>query len=325
MAVLLHLLLAFPGGHLEARRAGILVIAGYVDTLIVAGCAELFRPAQDEGVRNLALIHADTDVADALSGVAAAVGFVLFALGIVVLSMRWRRASAPSHRAFAPVLWSGLAAAFAVALLLVFAAAGAEARVAQGVALVVFAAVPFAFLLGLVRSRLGRGAVADLVVELGAPSAPGVREALARALGDPALAVAYWLPERSRYADTHGRPMELPAPGGERAATVIDRNGHRIAALVHDAALLERPQLIDAACAAAGLALENERLHAELAARLVELQASRARIVEAGDEARRQHRARPARRGAAADRVRRAVARPGRVAADRRPPTPAGW
>jgi signal transduction histidine kinase len=68
---------------------------------------------------------------------------------------------------------------------------------------------------------------------------------------------------------------------------VIDRGGRRVAALVHDAALLERPELIDAACAAAGLALDNERLNAELSARLVELQASRARIVEAGDAARR--------------------------------------
>ncbi len=57
-------------------------------------------------------------------------------------------------------------------------------------------------------------------------------------------------------------------------------------ALVHDAALRDDQAHVDAVCAAAGLALENERLHAEVLARLEEVRASRARIVEAGDAAR---------------------------------------
>jgi signal transduction histidine kinase len=60
-----------------------------------------------------------------------------------------------------------------------------------------------------------------------------------------------------------------------------------VAALVHDQALLERPRLLQAAGAAARLALENERLQAELRAQLVELRASRARIISAGDDERR--------------------------------------
>jgi signal transduction histidine kinase len=69
--------------------------------------------------------------------------------------------------------------------------------------------------------------------------------------------------------------------------TVVERRGQRIAALVHDAALAEDPALLNAVSAAAGLALENERLLAELRAQLEQLRESRARIVEAGDTERR--------------------------------------
>ena len=69
--------------------------------------------------------------------------------------------------------------------------------------------------------------------------------------------------------------------------TEIEHDGERVAAIVHDAALLEEPELVRAAGAAAALALRNERLDAELRARYEELRASRARLVAAGDAARR--------------------------------------
>jgi signal transduction histidine kinase len=60
----------------------------------------------------------------------------------------------------------------------------------------------------------------------------------------------------------------------------------RIAALLHDTALDDERHLLDAVTAAAGIALENARLHAELRARLEELQASRARVIDAGQKER---------------------------------------
>src|ERR671937_217660 len=111
--------------------------------------------------------------------------------------------------------------------------------------------------------------------------------ALARALHDPSLSLAYWLPERSRYVDVDGRPVELPRGGDLRVATIIEREGRPVAALVHDATLHDEPDLVEAVGAAAGLALENERLQADLRARLEDLRASRARIVDAADAERR--------------------------------------
>jgi signal transduction histidine kinase len=67
---------------------------------------------------------------------------------------------------------------------------------------------------------------------------------------------------------------------------LIDRDGAHVAALIHDPALTDEPELLDSVRAAAGIALENARLQAELRARLEELRGSRARIVEAAQNER---------------------------------------
>jgi signal transduction histidine kinase len=110
---------------------------------------------------------------------------------------------------------------------------------------------------------------------------------LAESLGDRTLAVAYWLPDRDVFVDESGRQVDLPEPGSGRAWTSVDRGGRRLAAIVHDAELDATPELVQAAAAGAALALDNERLKADLRARLEELRASRVRIVEAGYAARR--------------------------------------
>jgi signal transduction histidine kinase len=144
-----------------------------------------------------------------------------------------------------------------------------------------------AFFVGLLRMRLHRGAVARLMVELGSlPSPAGLRNAIARCLGDPSLEVAFWLPSDGRYVDAGGQPVDPGALSGQ-AVTVLEHDGNRLAALVHDPALLDEPQLLDAVGAAAGLALENTRLQAELRAQLAEVRASRARLIAAGDAERR--------------------------------------
>jgi signal transduction histidine kinase len=152
---------------------------------------------------------------------------------------------------------------------------------------IALAAVPFAFLAGLARSRVaGAAALSELVARLGAgPTA--LRDAVADALGDPSLEVAYWLPEREEWVDAAGASFALPPPGSARACTPVERDGRPVAMLVHDAAVADERELVSAVGGAAALALENERLDAELRANLHELRASRARIVETADAARR--------------------------------------
>ena len=74
--------------------------------------------------------------------------------------------------------------------------------------------------------------------------------------------------------------MELPEAGSGRAVTEVEREGIRVGAIIHDASLADEPGLVRAVAASAALALENERLEAELRARLDELQTSRSRLVE---------------------------------------------
>ena len=114
-----------------------------------------------------------------------------------------------------------------------------------------------------------------------------VRELLAERLGDRSLSIAYWLPDREIFVDDAGRTVRLPDPGSGRAWTAVDRGGVRLAAIVHDAELDASPELVTAAASAAALAIDNERLKAELRARVEELRVSRLRIVEAADDARR--------------------------------------
>jgi signal transduction histidine kinase len=147
---------------------------------------------------------------------------------------------------------------------------------------------PIAFLVGLLQARLLRSSVGDLVLELrDSPAAPDLRDALVRALRDASLTVAFWLPDFQTYADAEGREVDLAAAVDGRATTLIERNGVRVAALLHDPALKDEPELLDAVTAAAGIALENGRLNAELKARADELAASRARVVDAEQKERR--------------------------------------
>jgi signal transduction histidine kinase len=120
-------------------------------------------------------------------------------------------------------------------------------------------------------------------------SAPSgsVRETLVDTIGDESLSIAYWLPERQDFVDERGLPVELPAVDSGRTWTDAEHNGGRIAAILHDVDLDTPPDVVRQAAAAAAPALADQRLQVGLRARVEELRASRARIVEAGMEERR--------------------------------------
>jgi len=211
------------------------------------------------------------------------------AIGLAVALIRRRRAMPPSQRqALTPVLLTGALALLVLTVVLAAKLGGIQEPTVDTlylVGLIPLAAVPYAFLAGLTQSRFTRaGAVSELVASLSA--APdrrrGLRESLAEAFGDPSLVLVYWLPERGHYVDADGHRIELPEPGEGRAWTPVTHDGAPVAALIHDAALADERQLLETAGAAAALALENERLHAELRARVDELERSRERLIEAG-------------------------------------------
>ncbi len=160
---------------------------------------------------------------------------------------------------------------------------------AVGVALCLLA-LPAAVVAIAVQDGIGRalGRLAQALLRSDVAGEGPVREMLAERLGDRSLNIAYWLPDREIFVDERGHPVALPGAGSGRAWTAVEREGNRVAAIVHDAELDATPELVHAAASAASLALDNERLKADLRARLEELRHSRRRIVEAADDARRQ-------------------------------------
>ena len=128
--------------------------------------------------------------------------------------------------------------------------------------------------------------VADLVVELGASPSGELRDALADVLGDPALQIGYWMPSGA-YVDLAGSVVPPPELGSDRAATYVERDGRPFAVIIHDAAVLDEPALVDAVATATRLGAANAALNREVSARLAELTASRRRLVVAADDERR--------------------------------------
>jgi signal transduction histidine kinase len=275
-ALLFHILLAFPTGRIESRGARALAAAAYAVATAGWWLCMVFEDTTRLGVpANPLLISDQPDLFKVLANARLAIVAALIAALFAVLARRRRRGS----------MWVYLSGGLVLALYAVWAVLGvlgASMSLQEGLErarVVALALVPFAFLAGLLRSKVaGAAAVSELVVRLGGSRHGSLRDELAEALGDPSLELAYWTP--TGWVDASGAPF-IVAEG--RASTPVEN----VALLVHDASVAEERERVSAVVGAAALALENERLAAELRASVKELRASRARIVKTADAARR--------------------------------------
>ncbi|MER5999201.1 sensor histidine kinase [Nonomuraea angiospora] len=275
-----HLFLAFPTGRLDLVSYKVVTGLAYVLALVLPTAKALMRFPMPVPLRNF------TDALDASSW---QLTVLMSGMVLALKVKRWRQASMAQRRAVAPVTGASMVAtvAFAVDRMAELFGPNPLQVPITLVMLVSFMAVPMAYLVGLMRSRMDHGRVADLVVRLSRRERRGtLRDELAATLRDPGLVVGYWTAEQDRYVDADGRPVDLN-PGPSRVVTRVDQGEAPLAVLVHDVALLEQPLLVEAACAAAALALENERLTADLRARLRQLAASRRRMLQWGEAERR--------------------------------------
>jgi signal transduction histidine kinase len=256
---LAHLILSFPGGRLRSRVERASVGAAYVYAAVEPIAGNEY----------------------------ATIGF---ASGLVAVSAwRYAIAAGPERQARGDAVAAGTA--LGGVLLIGAVTQIADADVDRAVLWAYFAVV-FGMAVGLtvdlLSGRWAQSAVTGLVVDLGDPGSAGpLRGRLARALGDPTLAVGYYLAGTGGYVDETGRPFELPDAEDARAVTPIEENGAPVAALVHNQAALGDPELVDAVAAAARLAVSNARLQADVRARVAEVEGSRRRIVQSADAQRR--------------------------------------
>jgi DNA-binding NarL/FixJ family response regulator/signal transduction histidine kinase len=297
-AFVFHLVFAHPTGRTRSTLLRSAIWLVYVETFVAALGLAVFRdPYFDPGclancnvnvflVRSLPSLAQTIVEVDRWFVVAAAIALIGICLA------RLATGSRPARRELAPVVVPGTLFAATVAVRAVdlhrvtveepFNDVLFATFILAGVALTLLAA---GLIATVVRAWLQRRAVLRIATELDEAPAPGsVRAALADALGDPQLGVAYPLANGARYVDADGRPIDEPVADGGQTITTLVNCGRTIAIISHATTVTDLGSQIGPA---ALLALENERLQAELLAELEELRASRMRIVETGDAERR--------------------------------------
>jgi signal transduction histidine kinase len=260
IGLLVHAIAAYPSGRLPSRAALATVVAAYASVMLGQAAVVMFEDTSQgcpDCPRNLLLISDDPGIASAVLVVVSTAGALIAVAVAIQLARRWRTASPPLRRVLQPVLWTGVAGVGAVGLLYAsYVLAPGLSDAASWFALALLLAFPFAFLAGLLRMRLARSAIGPLLVDLGeAPSELELRDALRRALRDPGVRLVYR--RGDGFVDGAGQPVALP-----EAASMIGPD----AALIHDPSLSLDPALLRSVAAAAGLALDNARLQAELRA-----------------------------------------------------------
>ncbi len=266
VALLVTLLTA---GRLETTVDKLLVFLFVLPLLILGFVWMLF---EEDIENNLLLAFPDAGIAHALDQTQRAVLIGACVATVSVLVWRWHTASRPRRRALLPTLAGSFVLLIYTALLINDLVTGERSQLLLWIASCSLVTVPLAFLAGLLRSRLARAGLSDLFRDLRSTRGDALQATLARALGDPSLVI------------TQGAP---PVHNGDRSVAPVERDGRQFATLVYDSSLDDDPELVEAVAAAAAIALENSQLHAESEVRLAELQASRERIVAAGDAERR--------------------------------------
>jgi signal transduction histidine kinase len=278
-AIYLHVFLAYPTGRLHARPEQLTVVSCYVATLLPTAA----RVMLGHDPTNIFTVTVNPVAALRVEQVQFSIICGLLLCGAVLLYVR-RRALGRSKRRFAALLVDsfGLALVSLAALSVGGIWPWPGIGVVQALTSLAMGLAPVVFLVGLLDMRLARTDIGGLLVELDRDPTLDLQAPLARALHDPSLELAYWLPDQQIWTDQDGHPVPLPGPEQRRSIRLIYRNHEPIAALFFDPSLADEEELLNAVSAAAGIALENGRLKAELRAKLKELQSARVRALEAG-------------------------------------------
>jgi signal transduction histidine kinase len=305
LAVIIHLLLAFPSGQLLDRTSRLLAAGAYVVAIVLQ--APLYLFASEVAPYDVLQLAERPDLRDVGIWIQRGAGIAVVAATAAVLYRRYRSTAPPQRFVLAPLYAYGIVVVLAVPIS--FNVIGplldldeVDVTVFQ---LIATGLVPAAFALGTLRGGFARtAAIEDLGAWLGAdePDRPTLRDALARSLGDPSIELLFAASrhaERSSgpiltagdrldgYLDDAGGRVRLPALGDGRGVAEIEVGRRPVGAIVYDSSLVADPELVRAAGRVIALALDRERLTANLRASREAVRESRMRIMEAADAERR--------------------------------------
>ncbi|MDW5598399.1 ATP-binding protein [Conexibacter stalactiti] len=279
IALLIHLLLAFPSGRLDGTAARVTTIAAYVTSLVLQAPKYLFGGTGPLSVADR------PDLYDAGVWTQRACGALVVIAATVLLVRRLRALPPPQRRLLAPLDAYGIVAILLLptgrALADLDGAADSLNVFVLQIALI--SGAPIAFAVAALRGGFGRTAeLEELGAWLGAEDRgrPQLSDLLAATLGDPTVELLFRVPGRQGWLNGAGVTAVPPTASAGRGVAEVELAGTTIGAIVYDATLLPRPEEVCAAARVIALALDRERL-------TVELRASRARLVEAGDQERR--------------------------------------
>jgi signal transduction histidine kinase len=296
-ALFAHVSLAYPYGRVADRLERAFLRVAYVvavvfplATLVFYGGEERLRYLDPLPRENPLLVVDSPRAVEFLQDAFGLTAYAVLGTMFVVLVLRkfWI-ASPRARRVYLPLLIAAVAAALWAVLNGILTFDESPPAFVHDLfwwQIASLVALPLAMLWGLLRARLARVHVGELVVHLEQTSVDGLRDELALALEDPTLELGLWIPDRGIYVEPAGGELAVP-DGASRAVTYVEHEGAPLAVLVHDPTLREEPKLVEAVAAAARLALVNARLHAEVRSQLETVQESRARIAAAADEERR--------------------------------------
>jgi signal transduction histidine kinase len=301
---LIYLMLAFPSGRLPERVDRLLVGATalvlvllYLPALLLADAYPVPAPptscTADCPSNEFFVLDEEPGFVDSVLRPVRDFATIALALAVVArLALRVRGATRAMRRTLSPVLAVAAARALTLAVAVAVRRAAPNSSAVEVLTWMLGMALPLmaiAFFVGLLRWRLF---VARALERLGARLRSGLdgaqlRLALSEALDDPSLSLAYWVPSGGgRWVDSSGRAVLLPPAAKGRCVTEVREDGRPMAAMVHDEALVDQTELVEATVSYARMALENERLAAKVEASLEEVRDARARILASADEER---------------------------------------
>ena len=297
LPVLVHLVLAYPGGQLQEPISRMLVRVAYGGAALISlGWALFTDPFFDPMCfancsENVFLLESFPSLARVIETLGWWFSVGIAATFTALCMWRLLGVSGPTRRARLPVGLAGLlvgasVATHGIAQLTIPLETPSEPIFLA--AFVIACAALIGLSVGLVwgafRTQLQRRSIARIVSSLDAAPPPGSLEsALALAIGDPELRITYPL-SGERLVDARGQSADPPTAAAGRAVTTLVREEHPVALLSHAAGL---PAIGKELGPALRLALENERLQAESLAHVDDLRAARRRIIEMGDAERR--------------------------------------
>jgi PAS domain S-box-containing protein len=274
IAAFVHLLLAYPSGHLLSRRARVIVGAGYTIAFLAPLAESMFAARETCKPHacpdNLVLVSHDHAAHVVATAVWTAASVLLFAAVVVLLLGRWRETTPGLRRILRSVyLFGGLSIVLLAIGFVVTPFSGVGAIFVSVALIATFTTVPFIFLAGLLGTAIARGAgVGAIFSSVPERASPGeVQEGLRTALRDETAVVAYWYEEDEHYVDVEGNRLDLPEDTRRRVVTRLDYGEQPVAAIVHDASLLQEPELLEGVANAARIALERDKLLVEVRAR----------------------------------------------------------